>query len=183
MAKAVLLMMESVTLENGTARRARIDGIRLSAKTGTAQKVDPRSGTYSENAFVASCMGIFPTDDPQLITYAVIDTPRGDEFYGGRIAAPIIKELGTRLVTYLGIQKTDEQIVEHPGKVQIQSLPRITLGKTLPDFRGMSKRQLLPILSRDDISVVFQGEGWVISQDPPPGTPVTRGMKILLEFE
>jgi len=182
-ARATLLMMESVTAENGTARRAKIDGIRISAKTGTAQKVDPRSGTYSENAFVASCMGIFPTDDPQLITYVVIDTPKGDEFYGGRIAAPIIKELGSRLITYLGIPTSDEKVIDHSGLVTIKNQPRITIGDTLPDFRGLSKRQLLPVLSREDIHVIFKGEGWVSGQQPKPGTPVTRGMQIILEFE
>ena len=182
-ARAVLLMMESVTSDTGTARRANIEGIRISAKTGTAQKVDPRTGTYSERAFVASCMGIFPTDDPQLITYVVIDTPRGDEFYGGRIAAPMIRELGNRLITYLGIPKADEKIVAHSGVVTIKEQPEIQIGATLPDLRGLSKRQLLPILSRDDINVIFKGEGWVASQEPQPGTPVTRGMQILLEFE
>lgn len=182
-ARAVLLMMESVTSETGTARRANIEGIRISAKTGTAQKVDPRTGTYSKNAFVASCMGIFPTDDPQLITYVVIDTPRGDEFYGGRIAAPMIRELGNRLITYLGIPRADENIVAHSGVVTIKDHPDIQIGATLPDLRGLSKRQLLPILSRDDINIIFKGEGWVASQEPEPGTPVTRGMQIILEFE
>jgi cell division protein FtsI (penicillin-binding protein 3) len=182
-ARAILLMMESVTSETGTARRANIEGIRISAKTGTAQKVDPGTGTYSENAFVASCMGIFPTDDPQVITYVVIDTPRGDEFYGGRIAAPMIRELGNRLITYLGIPRADENIVAHSGVVTIKDHPSIQIGATLPDLRGLSKRQLLPILSRDDINVIFKGEGWVASQEPEPGTQVTRGMQIILEFE
>jgi len=182
-ARATLLMMESVTAEDGTARRVSIDGMRISAKTGTAQKIDPRSGTYSESAFVASCMGIFPTDDPQLITYVVIDTPRGDEFYGGRIAAPMIKELGSRLITYLGIPTTDETVASHPGVVTIKNHPQIQLGDTMPDLRGLSKRQLLPILSREDLHVIFRGEGWVSSQTPAPGTPVSRGMQIILEFQ
>jgi cell division protein FtsI (penicillin-binding protein 3) len=182
-ARAVLLMMETVTADNGTAHRARVDGIRMSAKTGTAEKIDPRTGTYSDQAFVASCMGIFPTPDPRLITYVVIDTPEGDEFYGGRIAAPLIRELGSRLVTYLALPRENERVVSHSGVIKLNQEAHITVGATLPDFRGISKRSLLPLLAREDLHIIFKGEGWVVSQDPAPGTAVTRGMQVLLEFE
>jgi cell division protein FtsI (penicillin-binding protein 3) len=182
-AEATLLMMETVTAENGTARRAKIEGIRMSAKTGTAQKVDPRTGRYSENAFVASCMAIYPTEDPQLITYIVIDTPRGDEFYGGRIAAPMIKELGNKLIPYMGISTTTDEVTRHSGVVRLKQQPQIQIGDQLPDLRGISKRRLLPLLSHEDINVIFRGEGWVKSQQPAPGTPVTKNMQLILEFE
>ena len=182
-AEATLLMLETVTSENGTARRAKIDGIRMSAKTGTAQKVDPRTGRYSQNAFVASCMAIYPTDDPQLITYIVIDTPRGDEFYGGRIAAPMIKELGNKLIPYLGIATDNDEVTRHTGVVRLKQQPQIQIGDRLPDLRGISKRRLLPLLSHEEINVIFRGEGWVSSQQPKPGTPVTKNMQLILEFE
>src|SRR6056297_89555 len=182
-AKASLLMMETVTADNGTAHRARIDGIRMSAKTGTAQKIDPRTGNYSENSFVASCLAIYPTDDPKLITYIVIDTPQGDEFYGGRIAAPMIRELGLKLIPYMGIPTENDEVIQHSGVIKLKQQPQIELGSSLPDLRGISKRQLLPLLSHDDIDVVFRGEGWVKDQNPPPGTPVTKNMQLILEFE
>ncbi len=182
-AEATLLMLETVTSDSGTARRAKIDGIRMSAKTGTAQKVDPRTGRYSNNAFVASCMAIYPTDDPQLITYIVIDTPRGDEFYGGRIAAPMIKELGNKLIPYLDIPSDDDEVTRHTGVVRLKQQPQIQIGDQLPDLRGISKRRLLPLLSHEEINVIFRGEGWVSSQQPKPGTPVTKNMQLILEFE
>lgn len=182
-AEASLLMMESVTSDTGTARRAKIDGIRMSAKTGTAQKVDPVTGRYSENAFVASCLAIYPTEDPQLITYIVIDTPQGNEFYGGRIAAPMIKELGNKLIPYLGIATENDEVTRHPGVVRLKQPPQIQIGEQLPDLRGISKRRLLPLLSHDEIDVIFRGEGWVRSQQPQPGTPVTKNMQLILEFE
>ncbi len=182
-AEATLLMMETVTSESGTARRARIDGIRMSAKTGTAQKVDPRTSKYSENAFVASCMAIYPTQDPELITYIVIDTPRGDEFYGGRIAAPMIKELGKKLIPYMGIPTESDEVTRHTGVVKLKQQPQIQVGDRLPDLRGISKRRLLPLLSNEELNVIFRGEGWVHSQNPEPGTPVTKNMQLILEFK
>ncbi|MCF7913638.1 MAG: peptidoglycan glycosyltransferase [Spirochaetaceae bacterium] len=182
-AEASLLMMETVTADGGTAHRARIDGIRMSAKTGTAQKIDPRTGNYSENSFVASTMAIYPTDDPRLITYIVIDTPQGDEFYGGRIAAPMIRELGLKLIPYMGIPTENEEVIRHSGVVKLKQQPQVEIGASLPDLRGISKRRLLPLLSHEDIDAIFRGEGWVKSQDPEPGTPVTKNMQLILEFE
>jgi cell division protein FtsI (penicillin-binding protein 3) len=182
-AKAVLLMMETAASEGGTARRAQLENVRMSAKTGTAQKFDPETGTYSDEAYIASCMGIFPTESPRLITYVVINRPRGKEYYGGRIAAPLVKKLGERLVSYLNIAAESERTVRHPGVIRVPELPPLELGGTMPDLRGMPKRRLLPLLGREDLQVRFEGQGWVVSQSPPPGTTITENTEIRLRFE
>jgi len=182
-ARGILLMMESATERSGTAWRAKIPNVRTSAKTGTAEKIDPQSGRYSENAFIASCLGIFPTNDPQIITYINIDHPKGKEFYGGRIAAPLVSELGEKLVTYLGIPTSEETVVQHSGVIQLPKIPNIKIEGTLPDLRGLPKRSLLPLLSREDIEVHFKGEGWVVEQSPSPGTEIKEGMELHLRFE
>ncbi len=182
-AKGILYMMESGTERSGTAWRAKIPNVRTSAKTGTAEKIDVRTGSYSKEAFVASCLGIFPTNDPRLIIYISIDYPKNGEYLGGRIAAPLVSELGERLVTYLGIPSTEETVVHHSGVIRLPDLPEIEIGKALPDFYGLPKRRLLPLLHIEDIKVFFEGEGWVKSQSPPPGTEIRRDMEIRLEFE
>nr|MCR4627016.1 PASTA domain-containing protein [Treponema sp.] len=48
---------------------------------------------------------------------------------------------------------------------------------------GMSKRDLIPLLNREDINIHINGTGWVISQEPPAGTPITKGMEIELTLE
>jgi cell division protein FtsI (penicillin-binding protein 3) len=182
-ARAILLMMESATGEGGTARRADLEHVSISAKTGTAQKFDPATGTYSDEAYIASCMGIFPTEDPRLITYVVINRPRGTEYYGGRIAAPLVKKLGDRLVSYLNLAAESQKSVRHSGVIRLPELPPVEIGGSLPDFRGMAKRRLLPLLEREELQVHFEGQGWVASQSPPPGTPITEDMEIRLRFE
>jgi len=182
-AQAMLMMMETATQSGGTATRAAIDGVRVSAKTGTAQVFDAKTGTYSDEAFLASCLAIFPSDDPELIIYVVINHPKAGETYGGRIAAPVVKELGESLVDYLEIEREGDQIISHDGTVQIQGLPPLLVGDSVPDLTGYSKRQLLPLLNMENISVSIRGSGWVVGQTPAPGVPITSGLKIVLELE
>ncbi len=182
-AQAMLLMMETATQSGGTARRAAIDGIRVSAKTGTAQVFDPVTGAYSDEDFTASCLAIFPTNSPELIVYVVIEHPKAGETYGGRIAAPVVSKLGETIVNYLDIPRTGETEFTHEGTVRIQGLPQIIIGEVMPDFSTYSKRQLLPLLDVDELNVIITGSGWVVRQEPAPGTKVKQGLDLLLELE
>lgn len=182
-AQAMLLMMETATQSGGTATRAAIDGVRVSAKTGTAQIFDVSSGSYSEEAFVASCLAIFPTENPEIIIYVVINHPKAGETYGGRIAAPVVKALGEDLVDYIGIPRVDDTVFSHDGTVSIQELPPLRIDERLTDFTGYSKRQLLPLLENSDVSLLLSGSGWVVRQSPEAGTIIQKGMEIVLELE
>ncbi len=92
-AAEVLAMMETATAAAGTARRAAVEGLRISAKTGTAQVASATAGAYSENDFIASILGIFPTDAPRLVVYVVVQNPRGESYFGSTIAAPILRDV------------------------------------------------------------------------------------------
>lgn len=177
-AHEMLLDMETATSPQGTARRLRIKGLRISAKTGTAQKINPLTRKYSKDAFIASTMAIFPTNNPQVIIYAVIDTPRGREYYGGRIVAPMVKNLIEKIVPLLGIKKSTDITIVHSQDVKINLPKKLILGNTMPDLKGLSKRQLLPLFSLEGVSVTIHGEGWVSSQKPAPGTKISKGMRI-----
>lgn len=182
-ARQVLDMMESATGEGGTARRAAIEGLRISAKTGTAQVVDRATGRYSESDFIASMLGIFPTDDPEVVVYVVIQNPRGESYFGSTIAAPVFRDVALELVDALGIGRAG-MVGEDAGGTVTAAVPAAaSIGDVMPDLSGTPKRLLLPLLARDDLQVVLRGSGTVVRQDPPPGTAVTPGMRIVLELE
>lgn len=88
-------------VEEGTGRRARIEGVEVAGKTGTAQKVSPE-GRYSSSRYYASFVGFFPVESPQYLIAVVIDEPR-TYHYGGMVAAPVFKKIGEKIIEYKGL--------------------------------------------------------------------------------
>jgi cell division protein FtsI (penicillin-binding protein 3) len=181
-ARALRSYMVDVTSSIGTGWRANVEDLSLAIKTGTAQIINPRTGAYSDTDFIASCIALLPADNPSLVLYLVIVRPKG-EYLAGRIAAPPIREAAEALVDYLGIPRGRNPLVEHSGSVVLPQNSVPIIDSTIPDFTGYSKRQILPLVLRDDFSIEIIGDGWVRRQDPPPGTPFTEGMIITLELE
>ncbi|MFP4383569.1 MAG: penicillin-binding protein [Spirochaetia bacterium] len=182
-AETMLELLTSTTEPEGTAHRVAIDGLRISAKTGTAEIWNPDSGTYSDTDFVASCIAIFPTDSPRYIVYFAAVKPKGESYYGGRIAAPVVRKAILEIIEHYRLPANSETVLREEGVpvVKIPSLPE--LDAEVPDYTGLPKRVLLPLLDRTDITVEINGSGWVVSQDPAPGTPVKPGMTLTLELE
>lgn len=167
--QSMLEYMNTATDDTGTGRRARIEGIDISIKTGTAEVVDPETGRYSNERFLASSLALFPTEDPQLIVYIVIDYPKG-ETYGGRIAAPLVRQAAEFLIPYFGIHRTGDVRITQKPSLQIIEPQLPVLEETIPDYHGISLKTLMPLLNQDTIPVTINGHGWVLSQDPSPGT-------------
>jgi cell division protein FtsI (penicillin-binding protein 3) len=180
--RKMLSYMADTATEIGTGWRASIEDLHLAVKTGTSQYRDPLSGGYSKTDFIASCIALLPVESPSLILYVVIVKPRG-ETYGGRIAAPAIREAAEQLIDYLGIPRGRNPIVEHPGSINLTEELLPSVDAYVPNFYGLAKKTLLPLLLRDDLRVEISGDGWVRRQSPPPGTPIVPGMIIELELE
>ena len=179
-AEYVLSCMET-TATSGTGSRARLNDISLGVKTGTAQMAS-KSGGYSTTDFLSNCMAIFPVEDPQIILYIVVEKAKG-ETYAGRIVAPVIAKAADEIIDYLGMSRGDAASLEHSGKISISAARPIILGKKLPDFTGFSKRDIMNLVNSNGIQVKINGSGWVKSQNPAPGTPVTENMIIELNLE
>ncbi|MDR2027976.1 MAG: PASTA domain-containing protein [Treponema sp.] len=182
-ARAMRSYMVDVTSGIGTGWRANVEDLSLAVKTGTAQLIDPSTGAYSSSDFIASCIALLPAEAPSLVLYLVIVKPQGASYLGGRIAAPPIREAAEALVNYLGIPRGRNPQVSHPGSISLpgEDIPQV--GDRVPDFSGYSKRQILPLLLRDDLHIDMTGDGWVKRQSPPPGTPLEEDTVIILEFE
>lgn len=97
-------------IQNGTAAGNNIEGYELSGKTGTAQKVDPNTGGYSNSAYWITFAGIAPANDPRFVVAVMLDEPEtgvNDDGSGGQSAAPVFKDIASWLLNRDNIPTTD----------------------------------------------------------------------------
>lgn len=177
----ILSCMET-TAQKGTGSRASLKDISIGVKTGTAQMADQIKGGYSETDFLSNCIAIFPIEEPEIILYIVIEKAKG-ETYAGRIVAPVIAQAADEIIDQLGMNREAAPSLIHSGVSSFKNNSPILIDKTVPNFIGRPKRDLVPLLSNPNINFNIKGEGWVISQNPPPGTSVTEDMIIELTLE
>ncbi len=100
-------ILELVVSEGG-GKNAYIEGVRIGGKTATSQTLPRGTGNY-----IASFIGFAPADDPQVIAIAIINHPKG-VYYGGQIAAPIIRQLFENILPYLGIMDYNSDNISQP---------------------------------------------------------------------
>jgi cell division protein FtsI (penicillin-binding protein 3) len=115
-------MMEGIVLE-GTGKPAQLNGYSSAGKTGTAEKIDPATHTYSHTKLVASFAGFAPVSDPAISIAVVIDTPTVGSAYGTTVSAPVFGELAQQVLEYLGVPhdqplKTKQQMQEIAASAQ-----------------------------------------------------------------
>lgn len=89
-------ILEMVVSE-GSGKNGKVEGFRVGGKTATSQTLPRGSGRY-----ISSFIGFAPADDPQVIALAIINNPQG-VYYGGQVAAPIVRQLFENILPYLGI--------------------------------------------------------------------------------
>ncbi|MEK6691916.1 MAG: penicillin-binding protein 2, partial [Nitrospirota bacterium] len=115
--KRLTEILKTVVEEGGTATKAAIQGNLVAGKTGTAQKTDPETGSYSNERYVSSFVGYLPAEDPKISIIVVVDEPKG-AIYGGSVAAPIFKEIAEQVLTYLKIPMMEEDRTVFLSNVQ-----------------------------------------------------------------
>jgi cell division protein FtsI/penicillin-binding protein 2 len=95
-------MLKGVFAPGGTASEVSIPGYQLAGKTGTANKIDPLTHTYSSSSYVASFVGFAPARRPRLLCAVMVDEPQG-AIYGGVVAAPAFGQIMSFALPYLRI--------------------------------------------------------------------------------
>lgn len=109
-AKLTIEALKTVVSKDGTAPKAALEHYTVAGKTGTAQKVE--NGAYVRK-YVASFIGFFPADNPELCISIVLDDPK-EGYYGGAVAGPIFKEIAERSANYLNIKPDIEDNTTRP---------------------------------------------------------------------
>lgn len=86
-------MLASVVAAEGTGSEAELSQFVVAGKTGTARRVRVGGSGYAPNEYTASFVGLFPADEPQYVILVKIDSPRGGSIFGGKVAAPISRQV------------------------------------------------------------------------------------------
>ena len=205
-AAALRKMMRDV-VTSGTAKSASLDGYTAAGKTGTAQKIDPETRTYSHRNYVASFVGFAPAESPLFTMLVVVDSPRG-KIYGGDVAAPIFKRIAEQILAYRNVPpelpvnpalkaqsasarppktlQTSPDIAESPGEaadLNPASLLSLDSAIETPDFLGKTVRAVAEQAESENLEVQMTGSGIAYQQSPSPGSPLLEGQRIQVWFK
>lgn len=100
-ARQIREMLKTVTRKGGTGTRAAIPSYEVAGKTGTVHKVGKHG--YEKNRYVALFAGMVPADNPRLVTVVIINDPRGKQYYGGQVAAPVFSSVTADALRMLNV--------------------------------------------------------------------------------
>ena len=172
--KEMCKLIESVVTD-GTAGNAKLAGFRIGGKTGTSEKLD----VYDENGQqtkdrIVSFVGVAPMDNPQYICLVALDTPSqktGIYISGGVMAAPVVRDIFSDTLLYLGVQP------DYTG------VDMSTVNVAMPDVRDFTEQEAADTLSQENISLsyVTVGEGHTVTgQIPAPGEMLPGNSQVIL---
>ena len=189
-ARTVTAMLEEVVHKGGTGTRAALSDYRVAGKTGTAQKVDPVRGGYSDKR-LASFLGFVPAEAPRVAILVVIDEPegKGAEVTGGTVAAPAWGAIANETLRQLGVMPLSarEQVpllVASVGAGRTAAAPdlqapRAPAGRAVvPNLSGLAARSAIQRLAERSLEPDFKGSGRAVAQSPRAGAIVNRGARV-----
>lgn len=157
-------ILEEGVSGDGGARNAYVAGYRVAAKTGTSEKVGD-----NKDAYICSCIGYAPADDPRVLALIMVDEPTRGLLYGSTVAAPYIAGLMETILPYMGVEAvyTDAELE--------------TLAITVPNMTGYTAAQA-GIRAEDlGVSVRIIGEGSTVTkQSPAAGSKMEREGGVLV---
>ena len=165
----ILREMLTAVVDSGTAKAARLPGLKVAGKTGTAQKYDASVRTYGKGLYLSSFAGFAPADHPQIVGVVVIDEPRGKRYYGGDVAAPVFRQI------FADVRGLPHGPLES-DPTRVAARPPASAPVTVPDLRLLPPRAAERTLAGLTLHGRFEGDGpRVLAQQPAAGVAVERG--------
>lgn len=150
--------LESV-VANGSGRNAYRDGLRIGGKTGTAQKVE--NGRYKDGDYIVSFIGFAPSDNPEVVVYVAIDSPKSSVVFGSTIAAPIVGQIIEDIAPTIGLK------VNRDGQMEKQYRWGDPITERVPNLVGVKVDEIMKL--HYPFRIEIHGEGEVVkSQLPEP---------------
>lgn len=172
--KKMLSMMESVVTDGG-GKYGQVTGYSVAGKTGTSEATEGSTAGY-----VSSFVGVAPADDPQLVVLLTLYNPQGKDHFGGHIAAPVVSQVLSEVLPYLGIPSKDSSTT---NKTTTSNSNTSTIKKiTLHDVRNKTASEAKKLLEEQGFKCSFtcSANAIITEQIPKQGTSLTEGAIIKL---
>jgi cell division protein FtsI (penicillin-binding protein 3) len=190
-ARTVTALLRRVVEEKGgTGSKARLEDFPVAGKTGTAQKVNLKTGGYSSKR-IGSFIGFVPADAPRAVIAVLIDEPETSS-YGGVVAAPVFRAIAAGVLKRLGVEpRTPPTEMAAPAVPPPAPARRTTATAAIatqpgpeatPSFLGLSLREALARAQSTGWDVQVVGTGYVRAQTPEPGTPLAADRRLALRL-
>ena len=193
--RTLIGLLEQVVATGGGSKAA-VRGYRIAGKTGTAQKIRLDTSGYMEGRYIASFCGFAPVEDPLFTVLVMIDDPRGGNFYGGQIAAPVASRIFAQLLRYAHVEpssnpftKEDEPSEGSPAEEKraeekrMEAIATPPEGKALvPDFTGLSMREAARLAEQRGLFFESEGTGAAVSQSLGVNDIVEQGTHVKVYF-
>ena len=183
-AKTIADILEKEVSEGG-GTKAMVEGYHFGGKTGTAQKLDTKNGGYLAGRYIASFIGFGPVEDPKFVVLVALDDTKKGSIYGSQIAAPVFKNIVSQLVRYYQMSpsvKDGATVAAVPSAKLPAVKPNGDGSVVLPDFRGYTFGEVRDWLHTAGLYFKPDGTGKAISQEQLPGTVVSPGTPIVVQF-
>jgi len=197
--RKVTRVLEDVVSEKGTAEMAAIAGYRVAGKTGTSQKVDEQTGTYSHQDFVSIFVGFVPANDPEMVILVMVDEPK-EVTYGGLVTGPVFSEVGKWALNNMRVKpdlkvassdtaRTDRSANKTGAKSSVVRRPIVEKAEEkgslagVPDFTGRTMREVLQKGRMLGVNVVVEGTGTAVAQSPEAGSSLEGITSISVTFK
>ncbi len=181
-------------VEKGTGKAAKIPGVYVIGKTGTAQKADP-SGGYSKDKYVSSFLGALMDVKPRLAILVMIDEPAVKHRTGGQVAAPVFRKIAEGILALCGGKPTEPRPIVASAGQKIQTAPPVRKKSIpirkgpragewiVPDLKGLDMRRVLDLCAKMKCDASFHGTGIAVGQDPVPGKILKEGDPLKVSFK
>ena len=166
-------------VSRGTGQAARLVGVSVAGKTGTAQQL--HEGSYQSERYNASFVGFFPAEKPEMVLLVLLSDPKNG-YYGGQVAAPIFSAIARRVVNATMVDERSDIL-----RTAFSGETEGARGSTdrpvhLPDLRGLDREAALEVAAACGLRIRISGEGEsVLAQNPAPATPVSSEETVTLD--
>lgn len=166
-------LMESVVTSGG--KTTQIEGYRLAGKSGTAQKAS--NGKYAQGYYIGSYVGVAPVEDPQLVVLAIVDEPKQGSYYGGVVAGPIVRDIMSYSLRYLGVNPDNTQTDKIYSKATIPEIRNMKFSEAKEKLNSVGLKYRLAVKENIGDDTV------VMDCFPKPGEKLSKGSEVIIYLE